>query len=153
MTEQLLLLFQVLFLILLYLFIWRVMRSASNGLKIPDQTGPMLPAAPQRPPSGIDPTEAALVVLASDSLEPGSVIRAGGTIMIGRGLDNAVALPDDDFASTHHARIEIHRESARIVDLESRNGTFVNGERVVSSRQLQSNDVVRVGATELKLTR
>jgi hypothetical protein len=153
MTEQLLLLFQALFLILLYLFIWRVMRSASNGLRLPDPTGPMLPAAPQRRPSGIDPTEAALVVLASDSLEPGSVIRASGTIMIGRGLDNAVALPDDDFASTHHARIEIHREGARIVDLESRNGTFVNGERLVSSRQLEPNDVVRVGATELKLTR
>jgi len=153
MTEQLLLLFQALFLILLYLFIWRVMRSASNGLKIPDQTSSMLPAGPQRCPSGIDPTEAALIVLASDSLEPGSVIRAGGSVMIGRGLDNAVALPDDDFASTHHARIEIRPGSARIVDLESRNGTFVNGERVASSRQLQPHDVVRVGATELKLTR
>lgn len=153
MTEQLLLLFQALFLVLLYLFIWRVMRSASSGLRIPDQgVPPAASIARSRPVIG-DPMEASLVVLASDSIEPGSVIRAGGAVSIGRGLDNTVALPDDEFSSTRHARIEIGHETARVVDLNSRNGTFVNGERVINARALQLEDVVRVGATELKLTR
>lgn len=152
MTEQLLLLLQALFLVLLYLFIWRMMRSASNGLRVPGQSVPTagLPVRPR--PLVNDPQEIALVVLASDSIEPGSVIRAGGAVSIGRALDNTVALVDDEFASTRHARIEIGPETGRVVDLDSRNGTFVNGERVINSRVLKPDDVVRVGATELKFT-
>ena len=155
MIEQLLLVFQALFLILLYLFIWRVLRGANRDLSVAEKSVTM--------PEGLlrgggasavaSTAEARLVVIASDSLEPGSVIRAAGAVSIGRSPENAVALPDDDFVSSRHARIEIHGATARVVDLDSRNGTFLNGERIVNSHQIGLGDVVRVGATELKLTR
>lgn len=153
MTEQLLLLFQALFLVLLYAFIWRVLRGANRDLTVAEKSV-TLPAGVARPRAPGGPVgEARLVVIASDSLEPGSIIRAAGAVSIGRAPENAVALPDDDFVSARHARVEIDGDAARVVDLDSRNGTFVNGERIVKSRPVQLGDVVRVGATELKLTR
>ncbi|MGI9657801.1 MAG: FHA domain-containing protein [Gaiellaceae bacterium] len=153
MIEQLLLVFQALFLVLLYVFIWRVLRGANRDLTVAEKSV-SIPEGVMRPPGAATPaSEARLVVIASDSLEPGSIIRAAGAVSIGRSPENAVALPDDDFVSSRHARVEIDGSRGRVVDLDSRNGTFVNGERVVNSRSVGVDDVVRVGATELKLTR
>lgn len=153
MIEQLLLVFQALFLILLYLFIWRVMRGANRDLSLAEKSVTMPEGVLRGGSAGPTTTEARLVVIVSDSLEPGSIIRAAGAVSIGRSPENAVALPDDDFVSSRHARIEIHGATARVVDLDSRNGTFLNGERIVNSQPIGLDDVVRVGATELKLTR
>ncbi len=158
MTEQLLLVLQALFLILLYVFIWRVLRGANRDLTVAEKsiTMPQVLARPGAAAAGIPGVpleEARLVVVASDSLEAGSIIRAAVAVSIGRSPENAVALPDDDFVSARHARVEIESGRARVVDLDSRNGTFVNGERIFKSRPVGLDDVVRVGATELKLTR
>jgi len=151
--EQLLLVFQALFLVLLYVFIWRVLRGANRDLTVAEKSV-SIPEGVMRPPSAAVPAgEARLVVIASDSLQRGSIIRAAGAVSIGRSPENAVGLPDDDFVSARHARVEIDGTGGRVVDLSSRNGTFVNGERVVNSRSIGIGDVVRVGATELKLTR
>ena len=154
MIEQLLLVFQALFLVLLYLFIWRVLRGANRDLTVAEKSV-SIPEGVMRPPGAgtSGAREARLVVLASDSLEPGSIIRAAGAVSIGRSPENSVGLPDDEFASARHARVEIEGTRARVVDLDSRNGTFVNGERILASHSLDIGDVVRVGATELKLTR
>ena len=51
-------------------------------------------------------------------------------LAIGRALDNDVHLPDLR-VSQHHARVSVAAEGAIVVeDLGSRNGTFVNGERI-----------------------
>lgn len=153
MTEQLLLLFQALFLILLYVFIWRVLRGANRDLTVAEKSV-TLPQGLIKPRGGDSRQgEARLVVIASDSLVAGSVIRAAGSVSIGRAPENTVALPDDDYVSARHARVEIDGATARVVDLDSRNGTFLNGERIVRARQFELGDVLRIGATELKLTR
>ena len=153
MIEQLLLVFQALFLILLYLFIWRVLRSANRDLSVAEKSVSMPDRVIRASGVSTAGAEARLVVMASDSLEPGSIIRAAGAVSIGRSPENAVALPDDDFVSSRHARVEIRGATARVVDLDSRNGTFLNGERIVNSQAIGLGDVVRIGATELKLTR
>jgi len=152
-TEQLLLLFQALFLILLYVFIWRILRGANRDLTVVEKSVTLPQSALTPQAADARPGEAQLVVLASNSLSPGSVIRAAGSVSIGRAPENAVSLPDDDYVSSRHARVEIEDSTARVIDLDSRNGTFLNGERIVCARQLELGDVVRVGATELKLTR
>jgi DNA-binding NtrC family response regulator len=52
---------------------------------------------------------------------------------------------DDDLVSRSHVRFERKGADVRIVDLESRNGTFVNGERLAAPRALAVGDVVGLG--------
>ncbi len=52
---------------------------------------------------------------------------------------------DDDLASRQHARFHVAGPTAVLVDLGSRNGTFVNGKRIVGRHKLHDGDKVRVG--------
>ncbi len=56
-------------------------------------------------------------------------------------------------ASRNHAVVVIESGFVRVEDLESRNGVFVNQERIESSVAIQHGDVVRVGSQEMKLIR
>lgn len=50
-----------------------------------------------------------------------------------------------DAISRKHCMIRLGRSSITIADLKSRNGTYVNGERIEEETTLQSGDEVRVG--------
>lgn len=80
------------------------------------------------------------------ALEPGT-----GTITIGRRADNAVALPWDSEVSRLHAELEpLGRYWVVVDDGLSRNGTWVNGERVSGRRRLRDGDRLVVGETGLR---
>ena len=64
--------------------------------------------------------------------------------LIGRDSANTIVLADVS-VSSKHARVACTAEGFVIEDLKSRNGTFVNGERVTDKRILEDNDVVRFG--------
>jgi pSer/pThr/pTyr-binding forkhead associated (FHA) protein len=51
---------------------------------------------------------------------------------------------DDDLVSRTHARFHI-ADTSEIEDLGSRNGTFVNGEKLIGRRTLQDGDRIRIG--------
>ena len=68
-------------------------------------------------------------------------------VTIGRQPDNTVSV-DNPAVSARHARIARHSDGFIVEDLESRNGTFVNGERV-GRRVLRHGDVVLVGKHKL----
>ena len=71
-------------------------------------------------------------------------------LTVGRQPSSDVALPWDDEVSRAHADIECIGEVWTLVDDgRSRNGSFVNGERVYGRRPLRSGDVVRVGGTPI----
>lgn len=71
-------------------------------------------------------------------------------VRIGRAADNDIVLADNVEVSRAHAVLEAAGGGWTIVDDgRSRNGTFVNGHRVLRSRRLEDNDVVRVGATSI----
>ncbi|MGN6184618.1 MAG: FHA domain-containing protein [Thermoanaerobaculia bacterium] len=63
---------------------------------------------------------------------------------IGRGPDNSITIADGS-VSSHHARILRTQQGFAVEDLQSRNGTFVNGERVVEKRPLADGDLIRIG--------
>ncbi|MHC4947636.1 MAG: ATPase, T2SS/T4P/T4SS family [Planctomycetota bacterium] len=69
-------------------------------------------------------------------------------LTVGRLADNAVVLQDDR-ASRHHCVIEPHNGGFRVRDLNSRNGTRVNNEKI-AAETLDNGDVVRIGSTELR---
>jgi hypothetical protein len=62
---------------------------------------------------------------------------------VGRTEDNIVALRDPS-VSSHHARV-IRAATFGIEDLGSRNGTYVNGEKVTELRALADGDLIRFG--------
>jgi len=64
--------------------------------------------------------------------------------VIGRAPDCAISVNDGSISS-RHARVTRSPEGFSIEDLQSRNGTFVNGERVDKPRLLADGDVVRLG--------
>jgi pSer/pThr/pTyr-binding forkhead associated (FHA) protein len=71
-------------------------------------------------------------------------------LTIGRGEANDVALEWDVRVSRTHAALERLGADWTIVDDGlSRNGTWVNGERVTARRRLRDGDIVRVGGTPL----
>ena len=72
-------------------------------------------------------------------------------VTIGRVDSNDVSLPSDDEASRVHAVIERLPSGWCLRDLSSRNGTFVNGERISGDRPLRPSDEIRIGRTRLVL--
>jgi hypothetical protein len=65
---------------------------------------------------------------------------------IGAARHNDVALAEDEFVSAQHARIERSGSELSIVDLDSRNGTFVNGTLLRGAkRKLEPGDEIGVG--------
>ncbi|MGJ7511340.1 FHA domain-containing protein [Variovorax sp. GT1P44] len=67
---------------------------------------------------------------------------------LGRGVSNDIVIPSAE-ASRQHAVITVEAAFVTIKDVGSRNGTFVNGERI-ESQVLVEGDVIRLGAQELR---
>jgi Inner membrane component of T3SS, cytoplasmic domain len=145
---------KIAFIVLLYLFVVRVIRSAGRADKQPPSQDSMIltPGAAEaaglhRPSSA---RSARLVVQRSPSLEEGGEFALNtAPVTVGRGGQNDLVLDGDEFASARHARIELRGDGVWVQDLESTNGTFVNGSRVAGAQRVDAGDVVRVGATDL----
>ena len=58
---------------------------------------------------------------------------------------------DDRQASRSHARITIDEKEASVEDLQTVNGTLVNGKEVKTRQQLHHGDTVQFGASEFKV--
>lgn len=70
---------------------------------------------------------------------------SGSTLSVGRTGENDLAI-DQAPISRRHARLERRDGTCRLVDLGSRNGTFVNGERLEGGpRVLHDGDVIVLG--------
>ncbi|BAW09824.1 BTAD domain-containing putative transcriptional regulator [Nocardia seriolae] len=72
----------------------------------------------------------------------------GSTTRIGRLSDNDIALPDGR-VSRHHALIIDNGHTWVVKDLQSSNGVFINGSRVLDSGLLCDGALLRIGDTEL----
>ena len=72
-----------------------------------------------------------------------------GELRIGRAADNDVFITDST-VSSHHARIFTYLNSSYIEDLQSSNGTFLNGKRV-EKHILRPGDKLRLGSYSLEI--
>ncbi len=77
-------------------------------------------------------------------------VEIGNTATIGRGRDNTVSLHMSPHVSRQHAIVRCHNAwQYQIMDLGSRNGTFVNGRRVITPVVLENGAVIRITNNEL----
>jgi FHA domain-containing protein len=151
-VEEALLVLKILFLVLLYLFIWRIVRSAARDVSLPQESFVLAPGSVPGLGSEEPQFEAGrLVVVKSPALEEGEELELDSSaLLVGRGSGNDVDLGRDEYASTEHARIEPRRDGVWIEDIGSTNGTYLNGIRLTRPKRLTAGDVVRVGETELR---
>jgi hypothetical protein len=147
---------KALLLLLLFAFIYAVMRRGIGDLRqVPDDE----PFEPGRAhdghgayaPRGSTSGESELVVEDSEILAPRTrfIVRDGAT-SIGRSAASDVVLKSDDYASGRHARLTRHGGLLYVEDLGSTNGTFVNGRKTVGATPLRHGDTVRVGSTTFR---
>ena len=152
-VDEALIALKVAFIVLLYLFIWRIVRSASKELRAAPVAESVILSPTDATSLGLAPmARATLVVIKSPALDVGEEISVDSMpIAVGRGGQNEVPLDGDEFASAEHARFEARRDGLWVEDIGSTNGTFVNGARVTTPRRLARGDIVRVGQTDLKV--
>jgi len=158
-VEEALLVLKIAFVVLLYLFIWRIVRTASRDLQLPQESFILAPQA-SREGGSVDPRARSaadpgrLVVVASPTLQEGRDWSLDSApVTIGRGPQNDVTLDADEYASARHARVEPKRDGVWVEDTGSTNGTFLNGIKLTRPRKLTPGDIVRVGETELRYER
>jgi hypothetical protein len=150
-VEAVLLGLKVGFLVLLYLFIWRIVRTVARDVRLPQESFVLAPQ--QAAAAGLGPRAriGSLVVLSSPALKVDSERTLDSApVTLGRSSDNDMELGDDEFASAHHARVEPRRDGVWVEDVGSTNGTFVNGSKLNGPRKLTPGDVIRVGETDLR---
>ena len=82
-------------------------------------------------------------------IEVGRQYRLQPVTILGRGPTCTVSL-QDSFVSTEHARIQARRGQWWLDDLDSRNGTTLNGVPLTSSVVLSSGDVIGIGRIEFR---
>jgi pSer/pThr/pTyr-binding forkhead associated (FHA) protein len=152
-VDEALLALKIGFIVLLYLFIWRIVRSASRDLRVGPAQESMIIGPGEAASLGLTPAKRAkLVVLKSPALDAGEEVPVDSLpVAIGRGGQNEIPLEGDEFASAKHARFESKRDGLWVEDIGSTNGTFVNGARVTTPRRLAKGDVVRVGQTDFRV--
>ena len=151
-VDEALLVLKIAFIVLLYLFIWRIVASASKDVRAPQESMIISPSDAAALRQAASAPRGRLVVVDSPALGEGEVVTVNSVpVTLGRGGQNTVALDGDDFASAQHARVEARGDGLWVEDLGSTNGTFVNGARVTTPRRLQAGDVLRVGQTDLRV--
>lgn len=119
-----------------------------------DETGELEPETREVPavdPAAPAPAEPAAWLIQESGEGTGQLYRVGTSASIGRMPAHDVAVADMG-ASREHATIELAEATRQhvIKDLDSRNGTFVNGVRVQALTPLQTGDLIRIGETLLR---
>jgi FHA domain len=74
-------------------------------------------------------------------------------LTIGRSPGCGVAMPDDIYTSTLHARLFRHNDQLWVEDLGSTNGTYVNSEQIKQAVRLSKGDLLQIGSTVFEVSR
>ena len=150
-VEEALLVLKLAFLILLYLFIWRIVRSAARDVRVPQESFVLAPGSVPGLGEEAQIQSGRLVVIKSPALEEDDeLLLDSAALLVGRGSGNDVNLARDEYASSNHARVEPRRDGVWVEDVGSTNGTYLNGTRLTQAKRLAPGDILRVGETELR---
>lgn len=82
----------------------------------------------------------------------GVAVPLAGTVIIGRSPDSDLVIADE-FVSSSHARIVPTDRGFALEDLQSTNGTHVNGQPVTRPMPVSDGDVIEIGTNRLEVVR
>jgi pSer/pThr/pTyr-binding forkhead associated (FHA) protein len=138
------------FLAVLYLFLLWVSRSALKELRTTSVPAPEATGFHEVGPGGrAAATDAFLVAVRGGGIEPGERFDLFGGLSIGRSTDADVRI-EDRFASGIHARLYSRGASYYVEDMNSTNGTFLNGAVLEGEAELADLDEIKIGDTEFR---
>jgi hypothetical protein len=166
-SELTLLLLRIGFLVILWAFVFGIvyaLRTDLFGQKVRKMPAPAVAAvraapapapvsrpakAKAEPGSSLDAKRLVITSGAKHGLE---VDLPAEQLTIGRSNESGLVIRDD-YTSTHHARLMRWNDGWVIQDLDSTNGTFLDGVRVIVPTPVPLNTAVKVGATSFELRR
>jgi pSer/pThr/pTyr-binding forkhead associated (FHA) protein len=90
------------------------------------------------------------LIVAAGSSAGQKIAVSGPKFFIGRS-EECQLRPRSDLVSRHHCAIVVEEGYVGIRDFGSKNGTFVNGERVKAERELKNGDRITVGQLEFEV--
>lgn len=177
MSELTLLLLRLGFLVLLWAFVFAIVYALRSDLfgqrarKMPEPAAaagagtfptaaatPVAAAAPvstpsahRAPPLAGDGTPRRLVIT-SGPREGMEIDLPSEQLTIGRSSESGLVIRDD-YTSTHHARLMLWNDQWVIQDLDSTNGTFLDGSRVTLPTPVPPGSSVKIGTTSFELRR
>jgi pSer/pThr/pTyr-binding forkhead associated (FHA) protein len=168
MSELTLLLLRLLFLAIMWGFVFAIVYALRSDLfgpkarRMPVPAGATAPAPPvaaptlapkpavARPAAGS--LDARRLVITSGAKEGLEIDLPDEQLTIGRSQDSGLVIRDD-YTSTHHARLLRWPEGWVVQDLDSTNGTYLDGTRVIVPTQVPLNTPVKIGTTSFELRR
>ncbi|AQR97932.1 MULTISPECIES: FHA domain-containing protein [Clostridium] len=83
-------------------------------------------------------------------LKEGSIIPIRSDLTIGRKSDNLIVL-NEQHISGNHAKILVRNDSLFLEDLNSTNGTYLNGTKITGKVKLSNKDEIKIGNVIFKI--
>ena len=154
MSEQLVRLLGLCVLVLLYLFLFRVVRAIWAGVAAPrNQIGlkSMLALRGNMRRSVNSASPPLALVVRSPLHAQGERHPLGGNLTIGRDSGCDVVI-DDNYSSQSHARLYRRGEQHVLEDLGSTNGTYLNRQKVDATTVVRVGDYVQIGSTVFEVS-
>ena len=112
------------------------------------KAAPLPPAGPEKAT-----TQTATRLVITSGPKAGTEFPLGTEpVTVGRSSDSSLVIRDD-YTSTHHARLMLWHDDWMVQDLDSTNGTFLDGKRVAVPTSVPLNTTVKIGATSFELRR
>ncbi|RQP10647.1 MAG: FHA domain-containing protein [Microbacteriaceae bacterium] len=181
MSELTLLVLRIGFLILMWAFVFMIVYALRSDLfgtrarKLPPQptAADPFPASPLPPTPAAAPAPAPApaamtepvraqphasgstprrLVITSGPKEGMEIELPNEQLTIGRSSESGLVIRDD-YTSTHHARLMLWNDEWVIQDLDSTNGTFLDGTRVTLPTPVPVGSTVTIGTTSFELRR
>lgn len=159
MGELTLFIMRMAFLAILWVFVFIIVISLRSDLfgqrvrKLP--AGAVLPAAPAKtttPPAPKGGAPASRLVITAGAKEGLQIDLPPEVLTIGRSGDSGLVIRDD-YTSTNHARIVRSEKGWLLEDLDSTNGTVLNGKRISTPTLVPLNTTITIGTTSFELRR
>jgi pSer/pThr/pTyr-binding forkhead associated (FHA) protein len=143
------------FLAVLYIFMWFVVKAVLNELRPQTRRRrqPRQPVpAPSRPPPRRTKKSPRHIAVIDGSELKGKSFELKDEMLIGR-AERCHLVLDDTYVSQMHARIFARDGTFMVEDLGSTNGTYLNRRRITSPAELRRGDQVKIGKTVMELRR
>lgn len=170
MSEPILLLLRFGFLALMWAFVFSIVYALRTDLfgqrvrkqpadavaaTFPASATPVPASTPAAPaPSRATGTSkgATRLVITGGAKEGMEIVLQGEELTIGRAGESGLVIRDD-YTSTYHARLLLWEDGWVVQDLDSTNGTYLDGKRVVVPTPVPLGATVKIGTTSFELRR